>query len=193
LDVQVLGISIDHIPCLQAWAESLGGIQTFPLLSDFWPHGEVAKKYGAFREHEGRSERAIFIIDKDGYIRYIDIHDIDDQPDNDVLFAELVRIIPDGEAKLKAAVKQPENVELPHGGVVLYCTPWCPSCRSARDWLSSNDIHYIEVNVNSNPVAADYVRKFANGNVTTPTFDIDGQIVVDFDLPKLKKILKVGD
>ena len=193
MDVQVLGISIDHVPCLKAWAESLGGINTYPLLSDFWPHGEVAKRYGAFREHEGRSERAIFIIDKDGYIRYIDIHDIDEQPDNDVLFAELVRIIPDGKAKLKAVSGQPEKVDLPRGGVVMYCTPWCPSCRKARDWLHKHDIAYTEVNVSSTPGAADFVRVVANGNVTTPTFDIDGEIVVDYDLPKLKRILEVSD
>jgi len=75
LNAQVLGISIDHVPCIQAWADSLGGIH-YPLLSDFWPHGAVAKKYGVLRV-EGYAERAIFIIDKIGIIRYIDIHDID--------------------------------------------------------------------------------------------------------------------
>ncbi|HBX68522.1 MAG TPA: hypothetical protein DEH25_03835, partial [Chloroflexi bacterium] len=40
LNAQVLGISVDHVPCLQAWAESLGGI-SYPLMSDFWPHGAV--------------------------------------------------------------------------------------------------------------------------------------------------------
>src|SRR5512136_2939373 len=92
LNAQVLGISVDHVPCLKAWAESLGGIN-FPLLSDFWPHGAVAVKYGVLRP-EGHSERAIFMIDKRGIIRYIDIHNIDEQPDNDVLFAELRKIDP---------------------------------------------------------------------------------------------------
>jgi len=55
------------------------------LLSDFWPHGEAAKRYGVLRK-EGYCERALFIVDKEGIIRYIDIHDIDDQPDNQVLF-----------------------------------------------------------------------------------------------------------
>ena len=45
LDAQVLGISVDHVPCMKAWAESLGGIN-YPLLSDFWPHGEVCDRYG---------------------------------------------------------------------------------------------------------------------------------------------------
>ncbi len=91
LNAQVLGISVDHIPCLKAWAESLGGI-SFPLLSDFCPLAAVAKKYGVKRK-EGFSERAIFVLDKYGIIRYIDIHDIDDRPKNNVLFAELKKVI----------------------------------------------------------------------------------------------------
>jgi len=82
LNAQVLGVSVDHVPCLQAWAESLGGI-SYPLSSDFWPHGSVARKYGVLIEEEGKSERAIFVLDKMGIIRYIDIHDIDHQPDNE--------------------------------------------------------------------------------------------------------------
>jgi len=91
LNAQVLGISVDHVPCLKAWAESLGGI-SFPLLSDFAPQGAVAKKYGVKRK-EGFSERAIFLLDKFGIIRYIDIHDIADRPKNTVLFAELKKVI----------------------------------------------------------------------------------------------------
>ena len=70
-----------------AWAESLG-VENVPLLSDFWPHGEVAQSYGVLRPG-GYTERAIFIVDKEGTIRYIDIHDIDDQPDNEELFKAL--------------------------------------------------------------------------------------------------------
>ena len=47
--------------------------------------------FGVLRT-DGRSERAIFIIDKNGLIRYVDVHDIDDQPDNEILFAELEKI-----------------------------------------------------------------------------------------------------
>ena len=91
LNAQVLGISVDHVPCLKAWAESLGGI-SFPLLSDFSPLGAVARKYGVKRK-EGFSERAIFVLDKCGMIRYIDIHDINDRPKNKILFAELKKLI----------------------------------------------------------------------------------------------------
>jgi peroxiredoxin len=91
LNAQVLGISVDHVPCLKAWAESLGGI-SFPLLSDFSPQASVAKKFGV-RRKEGFSERAIFVLDKYGIIRYIDIHDIKDRPKNKILFDELKRVI----------------------------------------------------------------------------------------------------
>jgi peroxiredoxin len=66
----------------------LGGI-SYDLLSDFEPKGEVAKKYGAYRP-EGYSERALFVIDKEGRIVYKDIHKIDEQPDNEEIF-EILR------------------------------------------------------------------------------------------------------
>lgn len=171
---------------MKAWAESLGGI-TYPLLSDFWPHGAVAQKYGVLRK-EGYTERAIFIIGKDGIIRYIDIHDIDDQPSNEVLFAELDRLTP-GIATFKAPQKT-GSTELPRGGVVLYCTSWCPGCRKARAWLAEHKIDYVEVDVTTNPKAAGKVRKWANGNLTTPTIDINGEIVVDWDVGKVARLLE---
>ncbi len=185
MNVQVLGISVDHVPCLKAWADSLDGI-TYPLVSDFWPHGEIAERYGVLRS-DGKSERAIFILDKDGIIQYIDIHDIDDQPDNDVLFAELERIDP--EAAAEAAAKEPEFADLPQGGIVMYCNQWCPACRRARIWFSENQIEYEEVDVVLNKKAAYQVRKWADGNLVTPTFDVDGTVVVDWKPERLAELL----
>jgi peroxiredoxin len=87
-DTQVLGISIDSVPCNAAWAKSMGGL-SYDLLSDFHPKGEVARKYGAYRENDGYAERALFIVDKGGKIAYKDIHNISDQPDNEDLFEVL--------------------------------------------------------------------------------------------------------
>jgi peroxiredoxin len=87
-DAQVVGISIDSVHSNRAWEKSLGGLE-YPLLSDFWPHGEVAKKYGVLREGAGHTERALFIIDKQGKVAYIDVHDISLQPDNEDLFEAL--------------------------------------------------------------------------------------------------------
>lgn len=167
---------------MKAWANSLGGVN-YPLLSDFWPHGEVAQKYGVLRK-DGFTERAIFIIDQAGVLRYIDIHNIAEQPSNDVLFAELAQIVPDAEKILTA-----EDVEIPHGGIVMYCTPWCGDCKQARAWLAEHKIAYREVDISRNRKAAAQVRRWANGNETTPTFDIDGKIIVDFKVEELEKAL----
>jgi glutaredoxin len=169
---------------LKAWAESLGGI-TYPLLSDFWPHGLVAESYGILRK-EGHSERAIFIVDKEGIIRYIDIHDIDDQPDNEVLLDELRKIIPNAYEKIKHLYKDQDAI--PKSDVVMYCTPWCPSCRLARIWLKKHDIEYTEVDISTDLNAARQVRSWGNGFQITPTFDINGKIVVDYDENELREI-----
>ncbi len=81
-DAQVLGISVDSIPSHVAFAKSLGGIEKYPLLADFHPKGEVAKKYGVWIEQSGICERAIVVVDKKGIVRYIDVHDIGEQPEN---------------------------------------------------------------------------------------------------------------
>jgi glutaredoxin len=188
LNTQVLGISVDHVPCLKAWAASLGNI-SYPLLSDFWPHGEVALRYGVLRSG-GMSERALFVIDREGIVRYIDIHDIDKQPDNDELRAVIRRIDP--EIAAKYVEPDVEDAPLPHGGIVMYCTPWCSDCKNARTWLKEHNLPYTEVDISRNRSAAKQVCAWAGGNQTTPTFDIDGAIIVDFNEAKLSEVLKVS-
>ena len=90
-DAQVLGISVDSVPCNIAWAKSLGNL-SYDLLSDFHPKGEVARAFGAYRENDGISERALFIVDKEGKLAYVDIHNISDQPDNEDLFEVLRKL-----------------------------------------------------------------------------------------------------
>ena len=77
-DATLLGISVDNIPTLFAWTNHMGDLW-FPVLSDFWPHGGFASKLGILRS-DGVTERAIFIVDKKGIIRYIDVHDINRRP-----------------------------------------------------------------------------------------------------------------
>ncbi|MFC1808937.1 peroxiredoxin [Candidatus Omnitrophota bacterium] len=86
----LLGITVDNIPTLYAWTKAMGEIW-FPVLSDFYPHGEVADRYGVLRS-DGVSERALFIIDKKGIIRYIDVHDINVRPPLETLIAELKKV-----------------------------------------------------------------------------------------------------
>jgi peroxiredoxin len=87
-NARVLGISVDSAPSHAAWAQSFGGF-SFDLLADFHPKGEVCRAYGTLREEDGFSERAIFIVDKDGKIVYIDRHEMLDVPKNDEVFAVL--------------------------------------------------------------------------------------------------------
>ena len=65
LDAVALGLSVDSVPCKRAWAEAIG-VKDTSLLADFWPHGGVAQAYGIFREKNGFSERAVFIVDREG-------------------------------------------------------------------------------------------------------------------------------
>ena len=78
-DAVLLGITVDNIPTLHAWTKQMGKLW-FPVLSDFWPHGKVAARYGVLRS-EGVSERALFYIDKSGIIRDIQVSDINKRPD----------------------------------------------------------------------------------------------------------------
>jgi peroxiredoxin (alkyl hydroperoxide reductase subunit C) len=86
----LLGISVDNIPTLYAWTKEMGDLW-FPVLSDFYPHGAVSKKYGVLRS-DGVSERALFVIDKRGIIRYIDVHDINKRPALEDLVKELEKL-----------------------------------------------------------------------------------------------------
>ena len=86
----ILGISVDNTPSQYAWSEAMNTI-TFPVLSDFWPHGMVADSYGVLRS-DGVAELALFIVDKKGVIRYIDVHDINSRPDLGLLVEELKKL-----------------------------------------------------------------------------------------------------
>lgn len=89
-DAVLLGITVDNIPTLFAWTNQMGRLW-FPVLSDFWPHGQVARTYGVLRS-DGTSERALFIIDKQGVLRYARVTDINQRPDLKDLAEALERL-----------------------------------------------------------------------------------------------------
>lgn len=89
-NTQVLGISTDSLFTLEAFSEKCGGLG-YPLLSDFWPHGQVSLKYGVLRE-EGFPQRAVFIIDKQGNLNTIKFYELRQQPDNEELLAILRKL-----------------------------------------------------------------------------------------------------
>jgi glutaredoxin len=200
MNTQVLGVSVDSKHCLNAWAETFGGI-TYPLLSDFWPHGRVAQTYGVLRE-DGRSERAIFVIDKRGVIRYVDVHDIDKQPDNEVLFAELAKLEPLAAAR-QAAFRTSIPTPSPAAAIpdttpidpqlIMYCTQWCPACRRARAFFQQYNISFKEIDIARDREAAARIRLWNNGHESTPTFDIKGKIIRDFRRAEIAELLGIEE
>jgi peroxiredoxin len=84
---QLFGISVDGVWCHRAFMEARN--IHFPLLSDFHPHGEVSRRYGAFMENEGTSARALFVIDGTGMIRWSYLSPVGVNPGADGIFAAL--------------------------------------------------------------------------------------------------------
>jgi alkyl hydroperoxide reductase subunit AhpC len=99
-DAQVVGISVDSVFSSIAWQKHEIGMLKYPVCSDFWPHGDVARRFGVLREGEpipGISERAIFIVDKQGQIAFSKVYPIPEVPDVDDIYVAL--------RKIKAATK----------------------------------------------------------------------------------------
>src|SRR4030088_2367925 len=71
-DLQILAVSVDHAFTLKAWADAQG--YEFPLLADFWPHGEVAQAYGVFNDKRGMAVRGTFLVDKAGIVRFSEVN-----------------------------------------------------------------------------------------------------------------------
>ncbi|UCE36148.1 MAG: peroxiredoxin [Thermoplasmata archaeon] len=80
MNTVALGMSVDTIPSKKAWADVLV-IRNTQLLSDFWPHGEVAKSYDIFNEERGISKRANIIIDENQKIAFVKVYEIKTLPD----------------------------------------------------------------------------------------------------------------
>lgn len=88
LGAVAVGLSVDASPSKKAWAESLGITET-RLLSDFWPHGGLAKKLGLFRQKDGISQRANVVIGNDGKIAWVKVYPISELPD----IEEVIKVI----------------------------------------------------------------------------------------------------
>jgi peroxiredoxin len=88
LNTVPVGISIDSVPTKKAWARDLG-IERLRILSDFWPHGQVARLYSVFRENAGSSQRANIIVDENGKVAFVRIYEISQLPDLEEIFQAL--------------------------------------------------------------------------------------------------------
>ena len=90
LNAEVIGISVDGVWCHLAFSKEKN--LKIPLLADFEPKGEVAKKYGIYRKKDGIAERALFLLDKDGIIRYSYVSPIGVNPGADGVLKALESI-----------------------------------------------------------------------------------------------------
>jgi peroxiredoxin len=90
LNTIALGIGVDSMPSNKAWAQSMD-IKNTRLLSYFWPHGEVAKSYGIFREKDGFSERANIVIDEEQKVIFAKVYPTSQLPDFEEILALLER------------------------------------------------------------------------------------------------------
>lgn len=88
LNTVPLGISVDAVPTKKAWAEDMK-LENLRLLSDFWPHGKVAEKFGVFREEDGFSERVNILLDKNQEVEFSKIYEMTTVPDVE----EIIEII----------------------------------------------------------------------------------------------------
>jgi peroxiredoxin len=91
---QLLGISVDGTWCHAAFATNRK--LHFPLLADFEPKGEVARRYGVYRTGDGFTERALFVLDGDGIIRWSYVSPIDVNPGADGILRALEAFVPEG-------------------------------------------------------------------------------------------------
>ena len=93
-DAELLGISVDGVWCHAAFAQSRN--LSFPLLADFEPKGDVARAYQVYRSHEGTSERALYVIDADGIVRWSYVSPADVNPGADGILRALETIGKEG-------------------------------------------------------------------------------------------------
>ena len=93
---KLLGISVDGAWCHAAFAKDRH--LHFPLLADFHPKGEVSQRYGAYRENDGYSERALFVIDKNGVIAWSYCSPVAVNPGADGILEALEELAPQAEA-----------------------------------------------------------------------------------------------
>ncbi|RMG45414.1 MAG: hypothetical protein D6718_07620 [Acidobacteria bacterium] len=166
---QVLGVSVDSIYCHANWARSLGGI-SFPLLADFHPKGDVARRFGLYLEDKGITDRATVIVSRDGIVRFAESVTPAGERDIDALVAECERIDrehPGGEP--------PARRRLPDGSV-LFVKTGCPFCRwvlAARENLGLTESLPVR-NVSEDPQARAELERIA-GRTQVPCLVREGE------------------
>ena len=124
----------------------------------------------------------------------MDIHDIDEQPDNKEIFRILRELEPQAVIREQGSEAKPaaQPQTAPAGrpqSVVLYCRPGCIDCRLARRFLERNGVRLHRGQRPRDAGAEARVRQWTGGALISPVFDIDGRIVIDFNRSALMEAL----
>lgn len=93
-NAETVAVTVDSIMNTTTWESEIGPFD-FPICADFWPHGEVCARYGVLREsgpEAGASERAVFVIDRDGWIAFRKIYGLEEVPAIEEIFPLLERL-----------------------------------------------------------------------------------------------------
>jgi len=101
---------------------------------------------------------------------------------------ELAARIAEQDRRLAAEVSSEERMQ---NGVALYCTPWCMDCKDAREFLKEHGIEFTEIDISRDRRAARQVRLWADGHEITPTFNINGTVIVDYQKKRLAEELDI--
>lgn len=88
---KAVAINVDQPNAKRAWADAIG-VKKTPLLSDYWPHGGVAQKYGIFKEKQGISGRAVYIVDEEGNLAWQKEYEMGEVPDFDEILEAVKQV-----------------------------------------------------------------------------------------------------
>jgi hypothetical protein len=174
-NTQVLGVSVDSVHCHANWARDIGGI-SFPLLADFHPKGDLARKLDLYLDREGTTDRATVIATSDGIIRHVSSVTPSGKRDIDELVALCEEI--DGESE---APVQPfaTPAGLP-ADARLYVKDGCEFSRTvivARDNLHLRDSLPLR-NISEDEASASDLRR-VSGKTQVPCLVHDGQPMLE--------------
>ncbi len=172
---QVLGVSVDSVFSHASWGASLGGI-SFPLLADFHPKGELAKKLGLFLDAAGISDRASVIINSAGIVEFAEAVGPPGQRDIEALAARCEEIDKKGGSPT-ADFAEPPGV----GAGTLFVRNNCGPSRFCSWALTNLHLNQIKLeNVSENSAAASELEKVSGGS-QAPCLALDSGVTLEHD------------
>lgn len=173
---QVLGVSVDSRFSHANWGCDLGGI-SFPLLADFEPKGEVARRYGLFLDGPGISDRASVWIDTSGIVRYV----VSVGPGGERDLAELAALCERLNREFSSGSEESAALAAPPSGTILYVRDHCGFSKAARLAVENLCPNSVEIcNVSRDSDAARALQECSGGEVA-PCLVLGGEVLLESD------------